>query len=230
MIITMRKLMAGLHQFKTEIHANNEEFFDCLAKRQAPEALFITCSDARVDPNLITQARPGELFNLRNAGNVVPPHGSHIGGEEATIEFAIIALGIKDIIVCGHSKCGAMTGLLNDDLIKDMPAVQTWLNHATETKELIQSSYKHLDDQSKLDIAVKENVLVQLEHLITYPCVAKGLAEKTIAIHGWVYEIESGEVYIYESDYQQFLPLVHKDGHYHVNVSGLTKIPIQADF
>ena len=89
----MFKLIAGLHQFKTEIHANNEEFFDCLAKQQAPEALFITCSDSRIDPNLLTQARPGELFILRNAGNIVPAHGNHIGGEEATIEFAIIALG-----------------------------------------------------------------------------------------------------------------------------------------
>src|SRR5271163_2761625 len=131
----MRKLIAGLHQFKTEIHANNEEFFDCLAKHQAPEALFITCSDSRIDPNLLTQTRPGELFILRNAGNIVPAHGSHIGGEEATIEFAIISLGIKDIIVCGHSKCGAMAGLLNHDLIKEMPAVQAWLNHAEETNE-----------------------------------------------------------------------------------------------
>lgn len=224
----MLKLIAGLHQFKTEIHANNEEFFDCLSRQQAPEALFITCSDSRIDPNLLTQASPGELFILRNVGNIVPPHGTHIGGEEATIEFAIVSLGIKDIIVCGHSQCGAMNGLLNNDLINNMPSVHTWLHHAVETKELISSNYQHLDNQCQLNIAVQENVLVQLEHLRTYPCVAERLAQNKLAIHGWVYKIESGEVYIYESDYQQFLPLVHKDGHYHLDVSAVTAMPVKA--
>jgi carbonic anhydrase len=219
----MRQLIAGLHQFKTEIHANNEEFFDCLAKGQKPQALFITCSDSRIDPNLLTQTRPGELFILRNAGNIVPAHGQYIGGEEATIEYAILALGIKDIIVCGHSKCGAMSGLLSTDLIKKMPAVQQWLGNAKETKDLVELSYKHLNEQSRLDIAVQENVLVQLEHLRTYPCVSEAIAANTLAIHGWVYEIESGEVYIYESDYQQFLPLVYEDGHYHLNLSGVSR-------
>jgi carbonic anhydrase len=223
----MFKLIAGLHQFKTEIHANNEEFFDSLAKKQAPETLFIACSDSRIDPNLLTQARPGELFILRNAGNIVPILGPDTSGEEATIEFAIVSLGVKDIIICGHSQCGAMTGLLNDDLVKNMPAMQTWLKHAIETKQLIESSYKDLNHQSKLNIAVQENVLVQLEHLRTYPCVAKGLAQNKLAIHGWVYEIESGEVYIYESDYQQFLPLVYEDNHYHLNLSGISKVPIK---
>ena len=213
----MLNLIAGLHQFKTKIHAHNEEFFDRLAKHQAPDALFITCSDSRVDPNLLTQSKPGELFILRNAGNIVPPHGNFIGGEEATIEFAVVALGIKDIIVCGHSQCGAMRGLLDTDLIRQMPAVCAWLDHAQRTKQIVMSKYGQLDERCKLEIAVQENVLIQLEHLRTYPSVAERLEKKEIAIHGWVYEIESGEVYIYESDYQQFLPLIHENGHYHVN-------------
>ncbi len=217
----MLKLIAGLHQFKTEIHANNEEFFDRLAVRQTPEALFITCSDSRIDPNLLTQTNPGELFILRNAGNILPPHVAHVGGEEATIEYAIIALGIKDIIVCGHSQCGAMQGLLNQDLVKEMPSVREWLKHAAETKRLILANYQDLNEQYKLDIAVQENVLIQLEHLRTYPCVAERLEKNELAIHGWVYEIESGQVYIYESDYQQFVPLMYEDGHYHLNLKSI---------
>lgn len=213
----MFKLIAGLHQFKTEIHAHNEEFFDRLSMQQAPEALFITCSDSRIDPNLLTQANPGELFILRNAGNIIPPHNDRVGGEEATIEFAIVALGIKDIIICGHSQCGAMKGLLNTDLIRTMPAVCTWLDHAQRTKQLILSKYHDLDEKCKLEIAVQENVLIQLENLRTYPCVTERLDRNEIAIHGWVYEIESGAVHIYDSDYQQFLPLAYEGGHYHLD-------------
>jgi len=223
----MFNLIAGLHQFKTEIHANNEEFFDRLAQQQVPDALFITCSDSRIDPNLLTQAKPGELFILRNAGNIVPPHGNQIGGEEATIEFAIVSLGIKDIIVCGHSQCGAMRGLLDTELIREMPAVSAWLDYAQQTKQLVLSKYHKLDHEAKLNIAVQENVLVQLEHLRTYPSVAERLERNEIAIHGWVYKIETGEVYIYESDYQQFLPLIYEDGHYHVDLSKVIQPSIQ---
>ena len=215
----MFNLIAGLHQFKTEIHANNEQFFDRLAQHQAPDALFITCSDSRIDPNLLTQSKPGELFILRNAGNIVPPHGNQIGGEEATIEFALVALGIKDIIICGHSQCGAMRGLLDTDLIREMPAVCAWLDHAQQTKQLVMSKYGQLEKSCQLEIAVQENVLIQLENLRTYPSVAQRLERNELALHGWVYEIESGEVYIYESDYQQFLPLICEDGHYHVDLN-----------
>ena len=221
----MLKLIAGLHQFKTEIHANNVDFFDRLAQKQTPDALFITCSDSRIDPNLLTQTKPGELFIARNAGNIIPPRKDTIGGEEATIEFAIVALGIKDIIVCGHSQCGAMRGLLDTDLIRKMPAVSAWLDNAQQTKQLVLSKYHHLDDKCKLEIAVQENVLVQLEHLRAYPSVAERLERKEISIHGWVYEIESGEVYIYDSKHQQFLPLAYDEGHYHLNMEYLSECP-----
>ncbi len=221
----MLKLIAGLHQFKTEIHANNPEFFDRLAQRQTPDALFITCSDSRIDPNLLTQTNPGELFIVRNVGNIIPPHKECISGEEAAIEFAIVALGIKDIIICGHSQCGAMKGLLNTDIIREMPAVCAWLDNAQQTKQLVLSKYHQLDEKCKLEIAVQENVLVQLEHLRTYPSVAERLEHSEISIHGWVYEIESGEVYIFESDHQQFLPLAYEEGHYHLNTSHISHCP-----
>jgi len=219
----MFKLIAGLHQFKTNVYAHNEEFFDRLAKQQTPEALFITCSDSRIDPNLLTQAKPGELFILRNAGNILPLHGEQISGEEATIEFAVVALGIKDIIVCGHSQCGAMRGLLNTDLIRNMPSVCAWLDNAQQTKQLVLSKYHDLDDKCKLEIAVQENVLVQLEHLRTYPTIAERIETNELAIHGWVYEIESGEVYIYDCEYQQFLPLAYEDGHYHLDANYMSQ-------
>src|SRR5947209_1011259 len=108
----MQKLVEGVHHFQANIFSPQRELFERLADGQSPVALFITCSDSRINPNLLTQTEPGELFILRNAGNLVPPYGAGPGGEAATVEFATAALGIRDIIVCGHSHCGAMRALL----------------------------------------------------------------------------------------------------------------------
>ena len=124
----MQKLVAGIHHFQKAVFGSEPEFYARLAEGQTPETLFITCSDSRINPNLITQTRPGELFILRNAGNIVPPYGAANGGEGATIEYAVAALGVKDIIICGHSHCGAMKGLLEPDGLSELPAVRSWLS------------------------------------------------------------------------------------------------------
>ena len=134
----MQKLIHGLHRFQTDVFSDRRAFFEQLAKGQAPEVLLITCSDSRIDPSLLTQTDPGELFILRNAGNIVPPHGAANGGEGATIEFAVAGLGIKDIIICGHSHCGAMKGLLEPDQLATMPTVASWLSHAETTRRIAQ--------------------------------------------------------------------------------------------
>ena len=122
----MQKLIQGIHQFQENVFRSQQDLFERLSQGQSPEALFITCSDSRINPNLITMTNPGDLFILRNAGNIIPPYGAANGGEGATIEFAIAALGVQDIIVCGHSHCGAMKGLLYQETLEDLPATRAW--------------------------------------------------------------------------------------------------------
>ncbi len=205
----MQKLVQGVHHFQQGIFGSRRALFEDLVAAQHPLALFITCSDSRISPNLLTQTEPGELFILRNAGNIVPSHGASVaGGEAATIEFAVSALGIRDIILCGHSHCGAMKAAIGDPAqLADMPATRGWLTHAEATRRIIREKYQHLHGQALLTACVEENVLVQLENLRTHPVVAAGLAAKTLTLHGWVYKFETGEVFAFDPDEGQFLAL-----------------------
>lgn len=203
----MQKLIHGLHDFQTNVFANRRAFFEKLALGQRPEALFITCSDSRINPNLLTQADPGELFILRNAGNIVPPYGAANGGEAATIEFGVAALGVRDIIVCGHSQCGAIKGLLEPDSLRDLPAVRSFLGHAEATGRIMRENYPTVTGEARLTTAVEENVLVQLENLRTHPAVAAKLARGELNLHAWVYKLETGEVFSWDPEEQEYLPL-----------------------
>lgn len=203
----VQSLVAGVHHFQRDVFRSQCELFSRLAKQQTPETLFITCSDSRIDPNLITHTDPGDLFVLRNAGNLVPAFGASRGGEVATIEFAVAGLGVRDIVVCGHSHCGAMKGLLHPEYVAELPAVADWLKLAETTRRLVRTKYTHLADDELLDAAIEENVLVQIENLQTHPAVAVALSQGQLKLHGWVYDIASGEVYAYDTESGQFLPL-----------------------
>jgi carbonic anhydrase len=203
----MQKLIQGIHQFRQENFRPLQAMYEQLSQGQTPETLFITCSDSRIDPNLLTRSKPGELFILRNAGNIIPAHGTSSGGEAATIEFAVAALGVKDIIICGHSHCGAMRGLLEPESVKDLPAVSKWLAHAETTRRIVQDNYRHLDGEMLLAAAVEENVLVQLENLRTLPAVASRMVRGDLHLHGMVYKIETGEVFAYDFATGQFVPV-----------------------
>jgi len=203
----VQQLVSGVHRFRREVFREQRELFQRLAQGQEPQTLFITCSDSRIDPNLITHTAPGDMFVLRNAGNLVPAFGATSGGEVATIEFAVAALGVRDIVVCGHSHCGAMKGLLKPEYVAAMPEVAAWLKHAEATRRIIGSKYAHLTGDALLDAAIEENVLMQLENLQTHPAVAVALAQGQIKLHAWVYEIETGEVFAYDDQAQQFQPL-----------------------
>jgi carbonic anhydrase len=204
----MQKLVEGVHLFQKDVFGTQREFFQRLAVGQNPIALFITCSDSRISPNLLTQTDPGDLFILRNAGNIVPAYSATSpGGEAATIEFAVSALGVQDIILCGHSHCGAMKGLLEPDSLGSLPAVRAWLTHAECTRRIMTEKYAHLSGAALLTATVEENVLVQLENLRTHPAVAAGLAQQRVRLHGWVYKLETGEVFAFDPSEGQFLPL-----------------------
>lgn len=203
----MQKLIEGIHQFQSHHFATQRELFERLADGQHPEALFITCSDSRINPNLITQTEPGDLFILRNAGNIIPPHGAANGGEGATIEFAVTGLGVQDIVVCGHSHCGALKGLLKPESLQDMPAVASWLSHAESTRRIMREKYADRAGAAQLTTAIEENVLVQVENLRTHPAVASKLSCGKMKLHAWVYKIETGQVFAYDSEAGQFVPL-----------------------
>lgn len=203
----MQKLIQGIHRFQETDFLPLQGLFEQLAKGQNPETLFITCSDSRIDPNLLTRSKPGDLFILRNAGNIVPPHGVASGGEAATIELAVTALGVKDIIICGHSHCGAMQGLLQPELIASLPTFSSWLAHAETVRQIVRENYGHLTGDRLVTATVEENVLVQLENLRTLPAVASRLARGDLHLHGWVYKIETGEVFAYDLASGQFVPL-----------------------
>ncbi|MBI3969136.1 MAG: carbonic anhydrase [Chloroflexi bacterium] len=203
----MQKLIQGIHRFQSESFRPLQGLFELLAKEQNPETLFITCSDSRIDPTLLTRSQPGELFILRNAGNIIPAFGGVSGGEAATIEFAVAALGVRDIIICGHSHCGAMKGLLEPEQVASLPAVASWLAHAETTRRIIQDNYDHLKGDRLLTATVEENVLVQLENLRTHPAVGSRLVRGDLHLHGWVYKIETGEVFAYDPASGQFVPI-----------------------
>jgi carbonic anhydrase len=201
----MQKLVDGIHKFQQDVFSVHQRLFQRLVDGQKPQALFITCSDSRINPSLLTQTEPGELFILRNAGNIVPPYGPAGGGEAATIEYAVSVLGVQDIVVCGHSHCGAMTGLLHPEQVADVPAVRAWLAHAEATARIIKENYRHLtDERARLTATVEENVLVQLENLRTHPSVFAAMGRGELKLHGWVYKFEAGEVFAYDPTSGQF--------------------------
>lgn len=207
----MKKLLQGVRHFHDVIFPSKREFFENLALAQRPPALFITCSDSRVHPNLITQTEPGELFILRNPGNIVPPFHAGNDSEAATIEYAVELLGVADIVICGHSNCGAVTALLkpND---KNLPAVSCWLHHAEGTRRIIEDNYKELPFEDRLTIAVEKNVLLQLDNLRTHPAVASRMAGGGLKVHAWVYDIPTGEVHQYNPRTDEFESLVADTG------------------
>ena len=204
----MEKLVKGFLKFRTEVFGKKKELFTRLSENQAPRALFITCSDSRVDPTLLTQTDPGELFILRNAGNMVPPYGSMQGGSTATIEYAMAVLKTPHIIVCGHTDCGVMRALLHPEEVHDLPAVKEWIGQAETTRRLMHEHYTNLKGSNRLIKTTQENVRSQLDHLRTHPSVAVLLRQKKVDLHGWVYSISTGDVWVYDFDSEQFTSLL----------------------
>jgi carbonic anhydrase len=203
----MQNIINGIFKFQRDVLPDRTEEFRKLASGQNPEVLFITCSDSRIVPNLITQTQPGELFICRNAGNIVPGYTDVNGGVTATIEYAVMALGVRDIVVCGHTDCGAMKGILNPNLVVKMPNVAAWLRHADPARQVIAENYGHLEGEELLLAAIQENVVAQLRNLETHPAVAARIRRGDIAVHGWVYNIATGEIKAWSEPNKHFIPL-----------------------
>jgi len=203
----MLNLVEGIHHFRQNVFESQRKLFEELAQGQHPSTLFITCSDSRVVPNLITQTGPGEMFVLQNAGNIIPAYGASNGGEGSTVEYALTLLNVEHVIVCGHSHCGAIQGLLNIESLNSTPLVKNWLGYAESTRRIVMENYPNVGEAEQMNIGVQENVLVQLENLQTYPAVAAKLQRGKLSLHGWVYKFETGEVFSYSNEERRFVSL-----------------------
>ncbi|AGH48614.1 carbonic anhydrase [Sphingomonas sp. MM-1] len=168
----------------------------------------ISCADSRVVPEHIMQAQPGDLFVCRNAGNIVPPFATANGGVSSTVEYAVVALGVRDIIVCGHSDCGAMKALVNPASLETMPNVAAWLRHSSAAQRVAAESYPEGgDDNTRVRIMALENIVAQLAHLRTHPSVAAGIARGEISLHGWFVDIHAGAILGLDGVTGRFMPL-----------------------
>ncbi|WP_186109334.1 carbonic anhydrase [Burkholderia gladioli] len=189
----MQDIIDGFLKFQREAFPQRSALFRELAGSQHPRTLFISCSDSRLVPELVTQREPGDLFVIRNAGNIVPSYGPEPGGVSASVEYAVAALGVCDVVVCGHSDCGAMTAIATCRCLDHMPAVRNWLRYADSAK-VVNEAREHADERARVDSMVRENVIAQLANLSTHPSVRLALDQGRLALHGWVYEIGTGSI------------------------------------
>ena len=194
----MNRIIQGIQHFQSAVFPANRDLFERLAGGQSPEALFIACSDSRVSLEWLTQSGPGDLFVCRNAGNIAPVYG-HTDAVSAAIEYAVSALKVKDIVVKGHSDCGAMKGLLKPAALSEMPDVRVWLRHAEEARRSLELAGIDPHDPTALEFVTKLNIRVQLDHLGTHPQVAAALQSGALELHGWYYEIASGTVQAWDA-------------------------------
>ena len=202
----MNDVIGRVFDFETKVFGDSRALYSTLANDgQSPKALIISCADSRIVPEQIMQAQPGDLFVCRNAGNIVPPYATQNGGVTSTVEYAVLALAIRDIIVCGHSDCGAMKGLAGDPAkLEPMPNVAAWLRHGSAARQVVDSSYKDLHDGDRVRAISLENVVAQLAHLRTHPSVAAGIARGEIALHGWFVDIHNGQMLALNGETNRF--------------------------
>lgn len=209
----MADIIHAASRFQGEVYARDRALYERLAREgQKPNALVIACADSRVAPEHLTQAGPGDIFVTRNAGNIVPPFAQMNGGVSSAIEYAVVALGVTDIVVCGHSCCGAMRALKNPASLEPMPNVAAWLRHGAAAQRIVCEAYPaDLDEEEAVKALALENVRVQIDHLRTHPSVAAKLALGQLRLHGWYFEIETGQILALDGQANAFLPIMGDD-------------------
>jgi carbonic anhydrase len=202
----MIDIIDGFLKFQRDAFPRRSELFKRLATSQNPRTLFISCSDSRLVPELVTQREPGDLFVIRNAGNIVPSYGPEPGGVSATVEYAVSALGVTDVVICGHSDCGAMTAIAACKCLDHMPAVRNWLRYA-DSARVVNEARVHGSERERVDSMVRENVIAQLANIKTHPSVRLALEQGHLALHGWVYNIETGSIDALDGATDRFVSL-----------------------
>jgi len=204
----MNELIGRVFSFEKQVFPDQSNLYSRLASHgQSPKALMISCADSRIVPEHIMQAQPGDLFVCRNAGNIVPPFAQANGGVSSTVEYAVMALKVRDIIVCGHSDCGAMKAIGKEDVLATMPNVAAWLRHSSAAAKVVDDCYGHLEGAERVRAVTLENIVAQIAHLRTHPSVAAGIARGEIALHGWYVDIHAGTVLGLDGETNRFVSL-----------------------
>lgn len=205
----LNDLKAGIRRFRAEVYPAHAEMYEkAVSEPQHPSTLFVTCADSRIDLEMLTQSKPGDLFVARNVGNLVPAYGEMLGGVSAVVEYAVSVLQVRHVVVCGHTDCGAMKALLKPESMDSMPTVRSWLTNAQAALSVANSLGKSDDTpRERLKRLTEENVLLQMQHLRTHPSVAGAMAREELTISGWVYDIGTGEVRISENGSRVFYPV-----------------------
>ena len=191
----LARILKGVAAFQTEVYPAQRALFEGLKGGQYPLALFVTCADSRVVPNLIMQTGPGEIFIERNPGNLVPHYGEFVGGVSAGVEYAMLVLKVPLVIICGHTDCGVMKALLHPEEAQGLPAMQEWMRHASEVSHRLRRDHADADDKEKLRLLTQYNVLAQIENLRSHPSVHSRLLSGEVEVRGWVYDIGDGSVW-----------------------------------
>jgi carbonic anhydrase len=199
--VAVEKILGGVSRFHHDVYPKHRDLFERLALGQRPEALFITCADSRIDPCLLTQTKPGELFICRVIGNIVPPYPGAIGGVSATVEYAAAVLRVPEIIVCGHTDCGVIKVALHPEAVRKYASIAAWLRYVPAG-----GREPHPSPQSLLALT-ERNVLEQMRNLRTHPAIATRLKEGDLTLHGWIYHIGSGEVTAHDEASGKFVAL-----------------------
>lgn len=209
----MRKLIQGIVDFRENLTDERRALFAKLALGQKPDALFIACSDSRVVPNLFASTNPGDVFVVRNVGNLIPPAFplSHEASAQSALEFSVCSLGVSDIIVCGHSECGAMKALVEGIDPLQWPYFSSWLKYGNESLLKLQSGFTLNHTLSLYNQLSQVNVLQQMEHIKSYSFVQERIEKKSIRIHGWWFDIAQADVYCYEPSCHQFVLIDEKE-------------------
>jgi carbonic anhydrase len=204
----MHRIFSGIRRFQENIFPKHRKDFEKLASGQSPETLLITCSDSRIVPEMLTQSSPGELFVYRNAGNIIPSYRpDDASGTLATIEYAVSVVGVKNLIVCGHSDCGAMKAVLHPESVKALPLVARWLGQAEAARRIVEQNHADTPPHERLKMLIHENIVAQLESVRTHPSVAAAIAAGKLQLSGLYYDIGTGRVSRYTPKSGHFSPL-----------------------
>ena len=207
----MEKLQKeGYSTFLNQYFKENEELFSNLSKKQKPHTMMITCSDSRINPALLLNAKPGELFIARNIGNVVPPYLPAKGSTQAAIEYAVNVLNIPKIVVLGHSNCGACAHMYHQHQEDDpsLPHVENWLQYIVPAKSAAMLEVHANQHKNIFELTEKHNVVSSLQRLMEYPYIQTRLEKDEISLEGWWYDIGSGRVEIYNFNTRDFEPVI----------------------
>jgi carbonic anhydrase len=209
----LARIVEGVKKFQAEVYPAQREMFESLKGRQQPMAMFITCADSRVVPNLFTQTGPGDFFVERNPGNFVPRYGDFVGGVSAGVEYGMLVLKVPLVIICGHTDCGVMKGLLHEEEVNGLPAMQQWMRHASEVRQRIMRDHSKAAQAEKLRLITEYNVLAQVENLKSHPSVYTRILSGELDVRGWVYDIGDGSIWAADPESGKFARIGGESGH-----------------